>query len=62
LPASEKDHFDGLVDEGKSLRQKLAFRAEIAENTKPAEKLCVLCDLCGYKSAKICVNPWLINP
>ncbi len=34
-----KGHFDGLVDEGKSMRQKLAFRAELAENTKLAKKL-----------------------
>jgi len=38
-PASEKGHFDGLVDEGKPLRQKLAFRAEFAKNTKLAENL-----------------------
>jgi hypothetical protein len=37
--AYEKGHFDGLVDEGKSLRQKLAFRAEFAKNTKPAKNL-----------------------
>ncbi|MHC4694279.1 MAG: hypothetical protein ACYS67_16190 [Planctomycetota bacterium] len=38
-PASENGHFNGLVDEGKSLRQKLAYRAEFAENTKPAKNL-----------------------
>jgi hypothetical protein len=48
--AFEKGHFNGLVDEGKSLRQKLAFRAEFARNTKPAKNLCVLCALCGQKS------------
>jgi hypothetical protein len=36
-PASEKGLFNGLVDEGNPLRQKLAFRAEFAKNTKPAK-------------------------
>jgi hypothetical protein len=39
-PAFEKGRFNGLVAEGKSLRQKLAFRAEFAENTKLAKNLC----------------------
>jgi len=62
-PASEKGRFNGLVDEGKSQRQKPAFRAEFARNTKPAKNLYNLCiqksvqsvvkNLCNlwYKSA-----------
>jgi hypothetical protein len=33
----KKGHFVGLVDEGNSLCQKLAFRAEFAEHTKLAK-------------------------
>ncbi|MHC4646265.1 MAG: hypothetical protein ACYTBJ_12255 [Planctomycetota bacterium] len=40
--AFEKGRFNGLVDEGKSLRQKLAFTTELAENTKPAKNPCDL--------------------
>jgi hypothetical protein len=47
-PAFEKGRFNGLVGEGESLRQKLAFRAEFTENTKPAKNLY---DLCIQKSA-----------
>jgi len=41
------------VGEGKPLWQKLAFRAEFAENTKPAKNLCALC---GQKSVLSVVN------
>jgi hypothetical protein len=47
-PAFEKGRFNGLVGEGESLRQKLAFRAEFAENTKLAKNFY---DLCIQKSA-----------
>ena len=50
---SLKGHINGLVDEGKSLWGKLAFRVELAENTKPAENLCALCAFCGYRSLNI---------
>jgi len=36
-PASEKGHFDGLVDEGKQQSQKLALRTALAKNTKLAK-------------------------
>jgi len=35
LASFKKGHFFGLVDEGKSLWRKLAFRAELGEDTKP---------------------------
>jgi len=50
-PASEKGHFDGLVDEGKSQSQKLTLRTALAKNTKPAKN----------KSASISVNLRLIS-
>jgi hypothetical protein len=44
------------VDEGKSLRQKLAFTTELAENTKPAKNPC---DLSVISLAKNLCNLWL---
>jgi len=41
--ASEKGRFNGLAYEGNPLRQKFAFRAEFAKNTKPAKNLYYLC-------------------
>ena len=43
----DKANCIGLVDEGKSLLRMLAFRTELAENTKLIETpLCPLCPLC----------------
>ena len=34
---AKKGHSNGIVDEGNSLRQKFAFRAEFVKNTKLAK-------------------------
>jgi len=48
----KKGHFNGIVDEGDPLRQKLAFIAEFAENTKLAKKL--------RKSAKFAIKYFFV--
>jgi hypothetical protein len=48
-PAFEKGHFDGLVDDGEYLRQKLAFRAEFASSIVYCLSS-IVCRLCGQKS------------
>jgi len=57
-PASEKGHFDGLVDEGRYLRQSLLYK-QILPRTPSRPK--TLCSLWLYSSCSSCAS-WLKNP
>jgi hypothetical protein len=57
-PASEKGHFDGLVDEGRYLRQSSLYK-QILPRTPSRPK--TLCSLWLYSSCSSCAS-WLKNP